>query len=255
LAGIILDGTGLGTDGTVWGGEVLLGDYHGFERRAWLKPAPMIGGDMAAREPWRNALARLDQAGLSDWADELFADKPLAMARMAAAKGVNAPMSSSAGRLFDAVAACLGVCADRQSYEGEAAMRLEALADSYLRTHSPAHGFGFDDVEEEIDPARMFKQIRRSLIAGESPAHCAALFHIGLARAFAQRIHGLYENLEAEAVVLSGGCFQNALLLRLVSEQINTGQFPVLTHRTTLAGDGGLALGQAVIAAARHLKR
>ncbi|GGF74263.1 hydrogenase maturation protein HypF [Mameliella alba] len=252
VAGIILDGTGLGSDGTVWGGELLLGDYQGFERRAWLKPAPLIGGDMASREPWRNALARLDQAGLSDWADQLFGDKPLEIARMAASKGLNAPQSSSAGRLFDAVAACLGVCADRQSYEGEAAMRLETMAAGYLQTHSPAHGFGFYDVSDEIDPYPMFMQMSRALAAGESVAHCAALFHIGLARVFARKIYGLYKNLEAEAVVLSGGCFQNALLLRLVLEQVDIGQLPVLTHRTTPANDGGLALGQAVIAAARH---
>ena len=107
----------------------MLGDYHGFERRAWLKPAPLLGGDGASREPWRNALARLDQAGLSDWADTLFVEQPRDMLRQAAARGVNAPLSSSAGRLFDAVAAVLGLCPARQSFEGEAAMALDAPAE------------------------------------------------------------------------------------------------------------------------------
>lgn len=250
VAGIILDGTGLGTDGTIWGGEVLLGDYHGFERRAWLKPAPLIGGDMAAREPWRNALARLDQAGLSDWADELLAGKPLAMARMAAAKGVNAPMSSSAGRLFDAVAAVLGICPDRQSYEGEAAMRLEALA-----SLSPDMGVGFAIPSErgELDAGTIFTGIRELVGKGQTPDRLAWMFHAGVAFAFAGAARKLVETGDAQAVVLSGGCFQNPLLQSLTLWALE--DIPVLTHKTTPAGDGGLALGQAVIAAARHLKR
>ena len=246
VAGIILDGVGLGTDGTVWGGEVLLGDYTGFERRAWLKPAPLIGGDMAAREPWRNALARLDQAGLSDWAEELFNSKPLEMARMAGARGINAPLSSSAGRLFDAVAAVLGICPDAQSFEGEAAMRLEALADA--TGHA---GFGFGVNGGEIDPAPVFHALRGEVKAGKL-AFAAASFHAGLARCFAGQAKALIEAGEAEAVALSGGCFQNA---RLLSETIRAlGDVPVLIHTKTPANDGGLALGQAVIAAAQHLK-
>lgn len=245
VAGIILDGTGLGSDGTVWGGELLLGNYQGFERRAWLKPAPLIGGDMASREPWRNALARLDQAGLSDWADQLFGDKPLEIARKAASKGLNAPQSSSAGRLFDAVAACLGVCADRQSYEGEAAMRLEAMASE---TGHAGFGFGFEG--GEIDPAPAFWNLRTEVLAGRAPSWAAELFHAGLARAFAMSATDLIERGTAKAVVLSGGCFQNARLLAQTLRWL--GDVPVLLHRTTPANDGGLALGQAVIAAARH---
>jgi hypothetical protein len=105
VAGIILDGLGLGTDGTIWGGEVLLGDYAGFERIAWLRPVPLPGGDAANREPWRNALARLDASGLAALADRLLPGRPLATLRHAMAEGLNAPLSSSAGRLFDAFAA------------------------------------------------------------------------------------------------------------------------------------------------------
>ncbi|SFJ08850.1 carbamoyltransferase HypF [Celeribacter neptunius] len=248
VAGIVLDGLGLGTDGTVWGGEVLLGDYRGFTRKAWLKPAPLIGGDRAAKEPWRNALARLDQAGLSEWADELFADKPLAMARRAVEKGMNCPMSSSAGRLFDAVAACLGVCADGQSFEGEAAMRLEAMA-----TQAPDMGVGFSLPlrDGELDPAPMFAELQGLRQHGQSLDRLAWMAHAGLSLGFAQEARRLVEAGEAQAVVLSGGCFQNALLLQLMAWHL--GNTPILTHTKTPANDGGLALGQALIAAARHL--
>ncbi|MGB0905805.1 MAG: Sua5/YciO/YrdC/YwlC family protein, partial [Mangrovicoccus sp.] len=136
VAGIVLDGLGLGPDGTVWGGEVLLADYHSYERRAWLRPAPLPGGDGAQKEPWRNLLIRLDQAGLGGLADEMLSAHPLAPLRMAAAKGLNSPQSSSAGRLFDAFAAALGLCRAGQSFEGEAAMRLRR----HQRQRSPRRG-------------------------------------------------------------------------------------------------------------------
>lgn len=247
VAGIILDGTGLGPDGTLWGGEVLLGDYRGFERRAWLKPAPLIGGDRAAQEPWRNALVRLDQAGLPDWADALFPEAPRDVARQMAAKGINAPLSSSAGRLFDAVAACLGICADRQTYEGEAAMRLEALAQQSVDMGA---GLPFDTSGSEIDPALMFNDLRR-LANMLGAKRLAWHFHAGLAFAFAAKARALVDSGAAKAVVLSGGCFQNALLQGLTLWAL--GDTPVLVHRTTPANDGGLALGQAVIAAAQQI--
>lgn len=249
VAGIVLDGTGLGPDGTIWGGELLLGDYLGFERRAWLRQAPLIGGDRAAREPWRNALARLDQAGLADRADALFPTAPREAARHAATRGFNAPRSSSAGRLFDAVAACLGLCAEAQTYEGEAAMRLEALAHCAGFSHV-AYGSAVDGAE--IDPSPVFRDIVADLAAGSSAETIAWRFHAWLANAFAQRARELVRSGEAHAVALSGGCFQNALLLGLAMRAL--GDIPVLVHRTTPANDGGLALGQAAIAAARHVR-
>ncbi len=247
VAAIVLDGLGLGPDGTVWGGEILLGDYRGYERRHWLQPVPLIGGDRAQAEPWRNALVRLDQAGLSDWADALFDHQPLAMARQAAAKGVNSPMSSSAGRLFDAVAACLGVCPDRQSFEGEAAMRLEALAES------GADGYALSCTGQEIDPAPLFAALRADLAADVGVGVISSKFHVGLARAFAAKAQALVQTREAQAVVLTGGCFQNA---RLLSETLQALEStPVLIHSRVPANDGGLALGQAVIAAARAVSR
>ncbi len=244
VAGIILDGLGLGPDGTVWGGEVLLGDYVAFERRAWLKQAPLIGGDRAQTEPWRNALVRLDAAGLTAWADKLFHDVQLDLARQAALKGINSPLSSSAGRLFDAVSACLGICAMSQSFEGEAAMRLEATASAFT-----AEPYEFQTQGREIDTDAVFRAIHDDLMAGVAEGEVARRFHAGLAKAFALQARELVDAGEAEAVALSGGCFQNALLL---DETLNWLQdTPVLIHTRTPANDGGIALGQALIAAAQ----
>lgn len=240
VAGIVLDGTGLGTDGTVWGGEVLLGNYRGFERVAHLAPAPLPGGDRAAREPWRNALVRLDQAGQASFADRLFEGLPIRALRAAVAAGVNAPMSSSAGRLYDAVAACLGLCPAGQSYEGEAAMRLEAMAvegeDGY------AFGPG-------LDPVPMFGALARDLQSGVARERIAGRFQEGLATAFAAPALALLGQGRAKAVALTGGCFQNAALLAAVERRLSG--VPVMTHRVTPANDGGLALGQAMVALAR----
>uniref|UniRef100_A4WXZ3 Carbamoyltransferase HypF n=1 Tax=Cereibacter sphaeroides (strain ATCC 17025 / ATH 2.4.3) TaxID=349102 RepID=A4WXZ3_CERS5 len=240
VAGIVLDGTGLGADGTIWGGELLLGDYAGFERGAHLAPAPLAGGEAAAREPWRNALVRLDAAGLADLADRLFPRQPREVLRRAVAAGVNAPLSSSAGRLFDAVAACLGLAAAWQGYEGEAAMRLEALT-----------GDGAPYPFEGLNPAPMFRALARDLEAGAAPGSIAQSFHLGLARAFCAPARHLVETGRAQAVALTGGCFQNARLLQACLAELEG--LPVLTHRAVPANDGGLALGQALVAAARHI--
>jgi hydrogenase maturation protein HypF len=242
VAGVILDGLGLGTDKTVWGGEVLLGDYSGFTRAAWLRPAPLVGGDAAQRDPWRNTLVRLDQAGLAGLADRLLAAHPLALARQAVSAGVNAPLSSSAGRLFDAVAGALGIATSGQSYEGEAAMRLEALA-----ACDPAPlPYAMDADEGEIDPAPMFRAIAGDLASSTPRETIAARAHAGIARSFCRAARRLVEQGEARAVALSGGCFQNATLLGLCLAELDG--LAVLIHTRTPANDGGLALGQVVVA-------
>ncbi len=238
VAGVVLDGAGLGPDGTIWGGEVLLGDYRGVERRGWLRPAPLPGGDRAAREPWRNAMARLDMAGMGEWADALFPDAPRDPLRQAMAR-MGGPVSSSAGRLFDAVAAVLGLCPAAQGYEGEAAMRLEAMA-------AGGGALPFAVTGGEVDPAPIWPLLRDGVARGEGAA-LAHAFHAGLAVAFAGIARDLVRRGEARAVALSGGCFQNALLTRLMCRELR--DVPVLLHRRVPANDGGLALGQAVVAA------
>lgn len=251
VAGIVLDGLGLGPDGTVWGGEVLLCDYASFERRAWLKPAPLPGGDGAQKEPWRNALVRLDDAGLEDWADELFANQPRDLLRQAVRAGINAPLSSSAGRLFDAVAACIGICPDTQSYEGEAAMQLEALA-AAAPPEEAAYGYPITFDGTLLDPSPMWPLILYDL-EKDLPREVIALrFHAALATAFARAAQMLVDQGGAEAVALSGGCFQNALLQDLMVQVL--GDVPLLIHRKTPANDGGLALGQALVAAAKQVE-
>ncbi|PTW51383.1 carbamoyltransferase HypF [Rhodovulum kholense] len=243
VAGIVLDGTGYGPDGTVWGGELLLGDYRAVERVGHLAPAPLPGGDAAAHEPWRNLLMRLDAAGLADVADRMLPDAPRDTVRAAVRAGLNAPLSSSAGRLFDAVAAALGLCPGRQSYEGEAAMRLEALAGDVLADWPYAF--------EGLDPAPVIRAMVADLGAGCPKPLIAARVHAGLARAFAKPARVLVETGQARAVALSGGCFQNA---RLLSETLSAlRSVKVLIHRDTPANDGGLALGQALVAASGEL--
>lgn len=248
VAGIVLDGLGLGSDGTIWGGEVLLGDYAGFERVAHLAPAALAGGDRASVEPWRNAVVRLDQAGLGAVAERLFADHPVALLRQVVAAGVNAPLSSSAGRLFDAVAAVLGLCL-RQSYEGEAGALLEALASQSAAERS---GYAFANPGGVIDPAPIWAEMLADLEQGLDAKRIAWRFHFGLAQAFAQEARGLVLGGQARAVVLSGGCFQNAVLLGMVQDCL--AGLSVLTHQALPANDGGLAFGQALIAAAQALR-
>ncbi|WP_187393076.1 carbamoyltransferase HypF [Maritimibacter fusiformis] len=244
VAGIVLDGLGLGADDTIWGGELLLGDYRGFERVGWLKPAPLAGGDAANREPWRNLMVRLDAAGLGDLADRLLPEAPRDVLRRAVAAGVNSPLSSSAGRLFDAFAAALGVAPGRMSYEGEAGMALEALAEG----GGPAAPYPVALEGAEIDPAPMFRAWAE---ASEPPAIAAARFHETLAVAFAARARALVEAGRAEAVALSGGVLQNALLQDALIRHL--AGVPVLLHHAVPANDGGLALGQALIGAARGI--
>ena len=244
--GIVLDGLGLGPDGTVWGGEVLVGGYRDVHRGFSLAPAPLLGGDRAQAEPWRNALVRLDAAGLSDLADRLFADTPLEAARSAVRAGVNARLSSSVGRLFDAVAACLGLCALGQSFEGEAAMRLEAMATSATGSVQPYPG---DSSGHQLDPSAMFRGLDQDLEAKVPHDVIAMRFHRFVATHFAAAAMRLAAENNTRTIALSGGCFQNALLLDLTCRALDG--YDVLTHHLTPANDGGLAFGQALVALAQ----
>jgi hydrogenase maturation protein HypF len=248
VAGIVLDGLGLGTDGTIWGGELLLGDYASFERIAWLRPVALPGGDAANREPWRNALARLDASGLAPLADRLLPDRPLETLRHAMAEGINAPLSSSAGRLFDAFAAVIGFDGP-QSFEGEAAMGIEALASAAPpEAAREPYGFGIPTGTGALDDTPMWEEVARDLRDGIAPEVMALRVHVGLARSFALQARRLVEDGRAEAVALSGGCFQNALLLALTFAALDG--VPVLHQTGVPANDGGLALGQALVAMA-----
>jgi hydrogenase maturation protein HypF len=258
--GMVLDGLGFGDAGAIWGGEFLLADYLGYERLARLKPVAMPGGAQAVREPWRNLYAHLKAAGefdstrcaSSDWG--ALDGKPLATIDRMIAQGLNSPLASSCGRLFDAVAAAIGVCADRQAYEGEAGARLEALA---AAAPNESRGYALRISESaliDIDAAPMWRAILDDLRQGVSTQIIARRFHLGLAQAITEVAVRLAAVRRFETVALSGGCFQNRLLFENVYEGLCEAGFTVLTHSDAPANDGGLSLGQAAIGAA-HLMR
>lgn len=259
VLGIVLDGLGFGDDGTIWGGEFLRADYRGYRRLARLKPVAMPGGAQAAREPWRNLYAHLTAAVGWDAVDgglELHArlnGKPLQTLHAMIAGGTHAPLASSCGRLFDAVAGALGICFERQAYEGEAAMRLEALARS-APAEAIAYPFAFAEGEPlDLDPMPLWHALLADTANSVSASISAARFHRGLANAVAETARRLADQTrphQFDTVALSGGCFQNRLLFENVAAQLETAGFVVLSHAVVPANDGGLALGQAAIGAA-----
>ena len=209
----------------------------------------MPGGELAIRQPWRMALAWLKASGLAG--DERLApvSYPSPAERRLVVQQIegriNAPLTSSVGRLFDAVASLLGV---RQvvSYEAQAAMELEALAEEGVVETYP-----FSIRGEQIDPAPLLAALLADLQRGESPGRMAARFHRAVARMVVEVCRALRERTGLERVALSGGVWQNMLLLRLTLEGLEEAGFAVLIHRQVPTNDGGLALGQAAVALAR----
>jgi hydrogenase maturation protein HypF len=252
VIGVAFDGTGYGTDGTIWGGEFLVADLAGFQRGGHLVPVPMPGGAAAIRQPWRMAAAYLDAACAGAPAYRLDVIRRnqarwaavVAMAR----RGVNSPVSSSAGRLFDAVASILGV-RDAINYEGQAAVELEQLADpgeagayhAGIEAGRPFRARGGDLVSAAVD----------DLAAGTPPRIVAARFHNGVAALIEAGCLLLRERHGLGTVALSGGVFQNLLLLRGAVGRLEANGFRVLLHSRIPCNDGGISLGQAVVAAAR----
>jgi hydrogenase maturation protein HypF len=248
VIGVAFDGTGYGLDGTIWGGEFLLADLASFTRAGYLEPVPMPGGAAAIRQPWRMAAAYLcacDAAGL-DVAQRNAArwDAVLAMAR----KGLNSPLTSSAGRLFDAVAAVLSV-RDEIRYEGQAAVELEQLAD-------PGVLDGYSCMISEGDEVRVAGSDLVAAVVSDLRGGCdrpvaAARFHNGVANAIARVCSALRARTGRDVVALSGGVFQNLLLLSRTVALLEAQEFRVLVHSRVPPNDGGISLGQVAVAAAR----
>jgi hydrogenase maturation protein HypF len=267
VLGVVLDGLGWGDDGTIWGGEFLLADYRIARRLGTFRPVAMPGGAAAVREPWRNLYAHL-RAEMS-WAEltmnfsgldvyRALEGKPRATIDAMIRGGVNAPKASSCGRLFDAMAAAVGICFDRQLYEGEAATRLEALVcERTLRDESEDLGYPFaipnlpGSHMPYIEPLGMWRAVLGDLILETPAAVMAARFHKGLARVIAAMVVQLAPGFDN--VALSGGCFQNKVLLEQTSWRLRAAGFTVLTQSVVPSNDGGLALGQVAIAAATLL--
>lgn len=258
VIGVALDGTGYGPDGAIWGGEFMVADYIGYQRLAHLAYIRLPGGDRAVREPWRVALAWLAQVGI-EWTANLppvqfahlsvsNAPDPLPVVQHQLSSGLNAPLTSSMGRLFDAVAAIAGI---RQTvtYEAQAAIELEALADPAETGYYP-----LQLSSELLDPAPLLHALVADLRAGIDLPIISARFHNGIAEAVRQVCHQLRTGTGLNQVVLSGGVWQNMFLLQQATTRLQQDGFTVLVHHHVPANDGGLALGQALIAAAQRLE-
>ncbi|WP_330261139.1 carbamoyltransferase HypF [Streptomyces sp. NBC_00539] len=260
VIGVAFDGTGYGDDGAVWGGEFLLADYAGYTRFAHLAYVPLPGGDAAVRRPYRMALSHLRAAGI-DWTRDLPcveacpADE-LRLLRVQLSRDLNCAPTSSMGRLFDAVSSLAGIC-HHAGYEAQAAIKLEAAAltapgaePGYAFTLGPARPA--EDAPLLADPAPVLRAVVADLRAGTEPRVIAARFHTAVASlvttvcAAARERHGL------DTVALTGGVFGNTLLASACAARLREEGFTVLRHRLVPPGDGGLALGQLMVAAARH---
>jgi hydrogenase maturation protein HypF len=252
VIGVAFDGLGFGTDGTIWGGELLVADLAGFERAGCFEPVPMPGGAAAVREPWRMAAAYLREAygdALPQGLEVLGRneDRWAAVLEVAGA-GVNSPRTSSVGRLFDAVAAIVGV-RDRINYEGQAAVELEQRADPGEEGAYAAGTAG--DRPFRILGADLVRAVAEDVVAGVDVSTVAARFHNGVAGALVRGCDRVREATGLAAVALSGGVFQNLLLLRRAATALEVGGFRVLLHSRVPPNDGGISLGQAAVAAAR----
>lgn len=250
VIGVALDGTGYGGDGAMWGGEFLVADYAGYTRPYHLHAVLLPGGDTAVRQPWRTALAWLKQAGIS-WDEDVppvhyaVSSHPLTVdvLQRQLQTGLNAPRTSSMGRLFDAVAALTGV---RQvvNYEGQAAIELEALVDE---TETAAYPFSLE--KGVVDPAPMLAAIVDDLRGRVQTAVIAARFHNTVVHMVMIVCGRMRAETGLKEVALSGGVWQNRTLLQRTIPSLQQKGFTVYWHQTVPANDGGLALGQAVIAA------
>jgi hydrogenase maturation protein HypF len=257
VIGVSFDGTGYGTDGTIWGGEFLICDYKEFKRVGHLEYTPLPGGEMAIKEPWRMAASYLyniyhdDVLDLDiDFVKRLDREKWATIKKMID-KGINSPMTSSSGRLFDAVSALLGIRKEIY-YEGQAAIELEMAA-------GPEEGgypFDLKDAEDKVlvllEP--LFKGIVSDLERGVEIESIASRFHNTIARMILSMCLKLKSTSGLDRVVLSGGVFQNHLLLEKTYVLLDKNDFKVFTHHRVPPNDGGIALGQAVVASERTKK-
>jgi hydrogenase maturation protein HypF len=252
VIGVAWDGSGYGVDGQVWGGEFLVADLAGFERAGHLESVPMPGGDAAVREPWRMAAVFLHAAygATMETLDLAFMRRldPAAwrVLSRAADRGLNSPLTSSAGRLFDAVASLLGL-RDRVAFEAQAAMELEALAEHEADVVYPTTvATGETIVVRTTDVVR---GVVNDLLRAVPAARIAARFHATLADVLSQVCERIRERTGIATVALSGGVFQNTWLLKAAVERLDARGFEVYSHRQVPTNDGGLSLGQAAVAA------
>lgn len=254
VIGLAFDGTGLGTDGKIWGGEVLISELHGFKRAGYLDYVPMPGSNAAIKEPWRMALSYLYHA-FGDRAAGL--DLPLyqtvtgdrsGVVFQMIRKGLNSPETSSLGRLFDGIAAIIGI-RDTVRFEGQAAMELEMIA---APEETGLYDWQWTRADDHylIDPGILIKQVVTDCTGNVPAAVISSRFHNTLTQLFAALCDSIRAETGLDRVVMSGGVFQNATLLKALSAALAKMEFKVYSQKLVPANDGGISLGQAVAAAA-----
>ncbi len=252
VIGVAMDGTGLGTDGRIWGGEFLVAGYRSFERRGHLQYLPLPGGDAATRNPYRIALAYLYRCLGEIPALPFLASVPqeeIRTVRQMIDRDINTPLTSSCGRLFDAVSALLGVCL-QASYEAQAAIELEMTMGGELGDGPGPYPFSIktDGGEHVVRLESLFAALVQDLRSGVPAPTISAAFHRTVCGIIAHMCQLIRADTGLGTAALSGGCFQNRQLLRLTVEELRARGFQVLMHRQVPCNDGGLSLGQAVIA-------
>jgi hydrogenase maturation protein HypF len=255
VIGVALDGTGYGTDGTIWGGEFLTADEISFERAGHLSPFRLPGGEAAVHEPWRSAADLLRGAFGEEWweiAERLGVMPDHALRgpfRTVVEKGLNSPVTTSLGRFFDGIAAILGI-RGTVSFEGQAAMELETRAGGTTGRVLP-FAIEEEDAAVVLNLFPAVREITRERISGKTPETLAAAFHATAVRGIVRTTAAIRERTGIVRVVLSGGCFQNRILLEGVIDELTGAGFDVFSHHHVPTNDGGIALGQAVSAGAR----
>ncbi len=245
--GLCFDGTGLGTDQAIWGGEVLLGSYAQFQRRFHLKYVPLPGGDVSVRIPARMALTHL-WANQIDWNQDFACSQALCMEEKTALRiqlehNLNSPPTSSMGRLFDAVASFIGI-RQKVTYEGQAAIEMETLVDVDEKGFYP-----FLINKYELDPDPLWEQLIRDYLSGVPQSILAARFHNSITQLALQICLVINKESGVSTVALSGGVWQNTVLLTNTIQLLEKNNFKVLWHSMIPTNDGGIAYGQACVAA------
>ena len=269
VIGVSFDGTGYGTDGTIWGGEILTADYHDFCREYSIAPFTQIGGDSAPRQGWRIAASMIWNYCRSDRYYSIMEELAVCdqqnakVQRLMAERRMQAVTSTSAGRLFDGVSAMLGICRE-STYEGEASIELEFAAERYAaklaKDEVPAPDRELDDLRaalrfdgetRHLPTDRLFAELLERRLAGEDPEKLAWFFHVFLAELAVGACARIREQKGIDTAALTGGCYQNRLLLTLTEDGLRDRGFRVLIHHLVPPNDGGIALGQAAAAMMR----
>lgn len=254
VIGVAMDGTGYGLDGTIWGGEILLADTRTFDRVGFIAPFPLPGGDTAAREGWRAATGIFlrympDRAAEYTRQLELCSEAEFKLVSAMVKNRINTVECTSAGRLFDAVSALLNI-ARKSTFEGDAAIRLQFAAEAYEKAHRSdvyCSQLDWSNSNGECMPAdRLFVYLAEKFIQEKDANACAYIFHRELAELIVRRCQAVRAQSGVNTCALSGGSFQNRLLLKLCVELLRKNNFNVLTHKMVPANDGGISLGQAL---------